>query len=389
VGRIRPIYLDHNATTPLDPAVGDAIAAATQLGFANPSSPHSLGRQARVLLDEARERLAALWQCRPSEIIFTSGGTEANNLAILAAARTRSGQGRHLVTSSVEHPSIREPLRYLARREGFEVSIVRTDPQGWVDPDDVLAACRPDTILVSVMAANNEIGTLQPVAEIGRRCQERGLLFHTDAAQWFAKEPVQGIATFSADLVSGCAHKLHGPKGAGVLYARSPLVLEPVLLGGSQEHDRRAGTENLPAILGLVTAWERFTPTPVFSRPTLDPLCQALEDACTALPGVRRRGPPLPGRLANTLAVTVESCDSLSLLAGLDLEGVCASSGSACSAGALEPSQTLLGLGATPEEARSLVRFSLGRETTRHDVALTAAAFAEVVRRVRNLAKPG
>ncbi|MBE7502133.1 MAG: cysteine desulfurase [Verrucomicrobiales bacterium] len=377
------IYLDHNATTPLDTQVGVVVRGAELAAFGNPSSIHAAGRSARALLDESRERLAVLWGCRPSEIVFTSGGTEANNLAVLGAARARRDRGRHLITSAVEHPSVRQAFEYLAAREGFEVTILSTDPLGVIEPEEVRRALRPDTTLVSVMAANNEVGTLEPVREIGELCREHGVCFHTDAVQWFGKEPVGAIDDFAADLVAACAHKLGGPRGAGVLYARSPLPLQPLLMGGSQENDRRAGTENLPAIVGLVTAWERFTKPPLFDRSRLEPLTALLETRCLAIEGTRRWGPPLPQRLANTLAITVSGCDSLSLLAGLDLAGVCASSGSACSAGSLEPSHVLTSLGASATEASGLVRFSLGPETTRAEVMAAAEALAAVVTRVR------
>lgn len=363
--------------------MGTVVREAELAAVGNPSSIHAAGRRARALLDESRERLAVVWGCRPSEIIFTSGGTEANNLAVLGVARARCDRGRHLLTSPVEHPSVRQVFEYLAAREGFELTILRTDPLGVIEPEEVRRALRPDTTLVSVMAANNEVGTLEPVREIGELCREHGVCFHTDAVQWFGKEPVGAIDDFAADLVAGCAHKLGGPRGAGVLYARSPLPLQPLLMGGSQENDRRAGTENLPAIVGLVAAWERFTKPPLFDRSRLEPLTALLETRCLAIEGTRRWGPPLAQRLANTLAITVSGCDSLSLLAGLDLAGVCASSGSACSAGSLEPSHVLTSLGASTAEASGLVRFSLGPETTHAEVMAAAEALAAVVTRVR------
>ncbi len=382
------IYLDHNATTPVDPAVKAAMLPFLGEVFGNPSSLHRLGRQARARLDAARERIAELWRCRPSEVVFTSGGTESNSLAILGAAWALRDRGRHLVTTAVEHASVLEPLKNLRDDHGFSLTIVRTDSSGRVLSDAIARALQPDTVLVSVQAANNELGTLQPIQEIARVCRERGVLCHTDAAQWFGKEPVEAISSFEADLVSGCAHKLYGPKGAGLLYVRSPLTLKPVLRGGSQEHERRAGTENMAAIVGLLQAWEASNPRPVMDRSRLAPLTARLEELCLAVRGVRRWGPALAERLANTLALSVEGCDSLSLLAGLDLEGICASSGSACASGALEPSHVLLSLGATREEASSLIRFSLGRDTTAEEVEMTGAVFRSVVQRVRNPGSP-
>lgn len=381
---MRTIYLDYNATTPLAADVRAAMLPFLGEIFGNPSSIHAEGRRARAFLDEARENLAAIWACKPSELVFTSGGTEANNLAILGAARTRRDRGRHLITSAIEHHAVLGPMQYLAASEGFTVTIVGTDPYGFVDPSEIARALRQDTILVSVMAANNEVGTIQPVTEIGRLCRDRGVLFHTDAVQWFGKRPLRKISEFEADLVTCCAHKLYGPKGAGCLYVRSPLKLQSALFGGSQEDERRPGTENLAGIVGLVAAVARFANPPVFDPPRLRPLTERLEALTTALPGVRRWGAPVAGRLANTLALTAERCDSLSLLAGLDLVGICASSGAACSVGSLVPSHVLTSLGASPEQAAGLIRFSLGRDTTLADIEAVATAFAEVVNHVRN-----
>lgn len=378
------VYLDHNATTPLDPAVRQAMEPFLAEDFGNPSSIHALGRRARAALDDFRDRLARHWHCRPSELVFTSGGTEANNHAILGAARSRKTRGRHLITSAVEHPSVLQPLRHLAVHEGYDLTIVGTDPFGYVDPEEIRAALRTDTILVSIMAANNEVGTLQPVAAVGHLLRDRDVLFHTDASQWFGKEPMAVIADFAADLVTVCAHKLYGPKGAGALYVRSPLLLPALLLGGSQENEHRAGTENLAAIAGLVTCLERFSSPPVMDRRVLAPLTARLETAALAIPGAKRWGADLPGRLSNTLALTLDGCDSLSLLAGLDLEGICASSGSACSSGSLEPSPVLRAMGATPAEASGLLRFSLGRDHALADIDRVAASLAHVVERVRN-----
>src|SRR5208282_4284912 len=260
----RTIYFDYNATTPLDPAVRDAMLPFLGDVWGNPSSVHQVGRKARALLDDARDRAAKFLGAKPSEIIFTSGGTESNNLAIFGTARLLKPKGRHLITSSVEHDAVLQSFDYLGKNDGFEVSRLPVDSGGRVSPDDLRKAICPNTVLVSVMAANNEIGTIQPVAELGAICRERGIVFHTDAVQWFGKEPFNHISQFNADLVSICAHKFHGPKGAGLLYARSPLHPVPLLLGGSHENERRAGTENLAAILGMVSALERFVKPPVF-----------------------------------------------------------------------------------------------------------------------------
>jgi cysteine desulfurase len=379
---VRPIYFDYNATTPLAPEVRAAMAPCWESFWGNPSSVHSIGRQARAVLDESRYRLASAWKCRPSEVVFTSGGTEANNLAIFGTARALRHRGRHLITTAIEHHAVLHAVQALARHEGFEVTWLPVDSTGQVDPDDVRRAMRPDTILVSVMAANNEIGTCLPAAEIGALCRERGVIFHTDAVQAFGKLPFVDIHQFQADLVAVCAHKFHGPKGAGALFIRSPLQPQPVLVGGGHENERRAGTENLAAITGLVEAFERFVPRPVFDAPTLTPWTETLATALAAIPGVTRRGHPLQ-RLPNTLAFSVAGTDSIALMAALDLEGVCASSGSACSAGSLEPSHVLRAIGVPPAEANALVRLSLGRENTVDEVQRVVELLPGVIQRLQ------
>ena len=250
----RTIYFDYNATTPIDPAVRAAMLPFLDAIWGNPSSVHQVGRRARALLDDARDRAAICLGTKPSELIFTSGGTESNNLAVFGAARARQGRGKHLITSAIEHHAVLHGFDYLEKREGFQVTRLPVDGAGRVSVEAVKRALRPDTVLVSVMAANNEIGTIQPVGEIGALCRERGVVFHTDAVQWFGKEPFTSLAQFNADLVSVCAHKFHGPKGAGLLYIRSPLHLDPVAFGGGHENEQRAGTENLAGIAGLVAA---------------------------------------------------------------------------------------------------------------------------------------
>jgi len=273
-------------------------------------------------------------------------------------------------------------MEYLAKAEGFTLTHLPVDGEGRIDPADLERALRPDTILVSLMAANNEVGTVQPVAEAGAICQKRGIVFHTDAAQWFGKEPFASIQQFNADLVTLCAHKFYGPKGAGALYVRSPLQPESILWGGAQENERRAGTENVAAILGLVEAMERFLSPPVLAEAHLAPLRERLMRLGSRTPYVRLCS-PLNGCLANTTSFVVEGADATSILAGLDLEGICASSGSACSAGSLEPSHVLVAMGLGPELARSLVRFSLGRQSTASEIDAVEYLFPEVVRRTR------
>jgi len=381
------IYFDYNATTSLDPAVREAMLPYLGEIFGNPSSVHHVGRRARALLDAARERVAQVWTCKPSEVIFTSGGTESNNLALFGVARyLRAAKRtvRHIITSSIEHHAVLHCCQYLAKKEGFDVTYLPVDSTGVVSVASLQEAIRPDTILVSIMAANNETGTIQPVAELGAACRARGVLFHTDAVQWFGKEPFNSIHQFNADLVSVCAHKLHGPKGAGALFVKSPLLPDPILFGGGHENERRAGTENLAGIIGLAEVMERFVHTPVFPKEKLLVLTNRLGvllEGLSAL-GVKFRGSGTQ-RLANTISFTAHGCDSISLLAGLDLEGVCASSGSACSAGSLEPSHVMTALGVGKEDANSLVRFSLGRESSDAEVAEVEAILPKVIQRIQ------
>jgi cysteine desulfurase len=381
---VRTIYFDYNATTPLDPQVREAMMPYLGEVFGNPSSVHHVGRQARALLDDARDRVARVWQCKSSEVVFTSGGTESNNLAILGVTRHFRDKGRHIIASSVEHHAVLHPCEYLVNKEGFEVTYLPVDHEGRVRTADVEKAFRKDTILVSVMAANNEIGTIQPVSEIGALCRGRGVIFHTDAVQLFGKERFTAIEQFKADLVSVCAHKMHGPKGAGALFIHSPLLPDPILFGGGHENERRAGTENLASIIGLVEVFERFVRKPVFAGDQLKPLMAKL---FADLNDVKEVGltirSPASNCLSNTVAFTVAGCDSISLLAGLDLEGICASSGSACSAGSLEPSHVMLALGVDARSANSLVRFSLGRESTMDEVEHVVSVLPKIIHRAQ------
>lgn len=377
------IYLDYNATTPVDPRVRQAMAPFLEATYGNPSSVHRIGREARFLLDDFRWRMASLCGCKPSEVVFTSGGTESNNLAVFGTARKLRDNGHHLITSQVEHHAVLHCMDYLEAREGFAVTRLPVDASGRVDPEDLRRALRPDTILVSIMAANNETGVLQPVAELGSICRERGVPFHTDAVQWLGKEPFTSIEQFHADLVSGCAHKLHGPKGAGVLYIRSPLLPDPILFGGGHESERRAGTENLAAIAGLVTAMELFVREPVFNRARLEPLRKRLEDGLARLEGVELYGLEAP-RLCNTTSISLANSDSTALLAALDLEEICVSSGSACASGSLQPSHVLQAMGVPHPHARAMIRFSLGRENQSDEIDTVLERIPEIIRRVQS-----
>jgi cysteine desulfurase len=384
----RTIYFDYNATTPLDPSVRDAMLPFLGEFWGNPSSVHHIGRKARALLDDARDRAAKFLSAKPSEIIFTSGGTESNNLAIFGTARALKSKGKHLITSAVEHDAVLQSFDYLEKKEGFEVTRLPVSFEGRVSPDDLKKAIRSDTIFVSIMAANNEIGTIQPVAEFGAICRELGIIFHSDAVQMFGKEPLENLSQFNADLISVCAHKFHGPKGAGLLYIKSPLHPDPVFFGGGHENERRAGTENLTGIIGLVAALEKFVKPPVFEKvklkPLADKLFSAIEkiDGCELVSSLNNSTIQQFNNLTNTVSFVVRGADSIALLAGLDVEGICASSGSACSAGSIEPSHVILAIGKT-DLANSLVRFSLGRDSTAEEVDFVCHALPEIVRRAQ------
>ena len=380
---MKTVYLDYNATTPLDPEVKEVMLPFLGEYFGNPSSIHRVGRKARAILDDSRERVAQVWKCKASEVVFTSGATESVSHAICGTARFLKSKGRHLITSAVEHHAVLHTVEYLVNKEGFELTTLPVDAEGRVAPQHLDSAIRDDTILVSVMAANNETGAIQPVAELGAICRQRGVLFHTDAVQWFGKEPFESIHQFNADLVTICGHKFYGPKGSGALFIKSPLLPDPILFGGGHENERRAGTENLAAIAGLVEAIERFVPSPVFERCKLESLANRL-CAMSEFEGINLVS-PLAKRLANTASFTVPGIDSITSLAALDLDGICASAGSACSAGSLNPSHVLSAMGRNHNEANSLIRFSLGRETSEEEINNVLATFPDFVQRNRSV----
>ncbi|HLH56281.1 MAG TPA: cysteine desulfurase family protein [Verrucomicrobiae bacterium] len=379
----RPIYFDYNATTPLDQRVREAMLPLLDQVWGNPSSLHRIGRHARAFLDDARERAAAVLGCKPSEVVFTSGGTESANLAILGTARFLKPRGRHIITSSIEHHSVLHACAYLSKYDGFDLTLLPVNAEGIVSVESLREAIRPDTILVSIMAANNETGSIQPVSELGSLCREKGIVFHTDAVQWFGKQPFTTVHQFNADLVSICAHKFHGPKGAGALFIRSPLHPDPIILGGGHENERRAGTENMAGIAGFVEALQFFVRNPVFDPDALSSLTSLLLSSAISIEGVRFVGSK-NHRLSNTVSFVVAGADSIALLANLDLEGVCASSGSACSAGSLEPSHVIKAMGVDPALQNSLVRFSLGRESTLNEVKAVESVLSKCIERSRS-----
>jgi cysteine desulfurase len=366
------IYLDHNATTPPDARVLDAMAPFLRGRFGNASSAHAVGRDARAAVERGRRAVAAAVGARPAEIVFTSGGTESNNLALFGIAA--GGAGAHLVVSPIEHSSVVASARELERR-GAEITWLPVDGAGRVEASGLAAALRDDTVLVSVGWANNEIGTIQPIAELGAVCRARGVPFHVDAAQAFGKISVD---VADVDLCTFSAHKLGAPVGAGALFVRRGVRLRPLLFGGGQERGLRPGTENAAALVGFGAAAE------MRGRP--GPMGAALrERLCRGIAGIDgcRRNSPAAGCLWNTLNVSIEGIRGESLIAALDLEGIAASVGSACAAGAGEPSHVLRAIGRSEDEARDGVRFSLGFETTAREIDIAVETIRAVVERMR------
>jgi cysteine desulfurase len=372
----RSIYLDYAATTPVDPRVEAAMAPFARRVFGNPSSLHAAGRAARAAIDDARDTLAAWLGCDAAEIVFTSGGTEADNLAVKGVAR--AGRGRHIVTTAIEHHAVLESALTL-EREGFRVTQVAPTSAGFITPEAVEAALEPDTALVSVIYASNEIGTIQPIADIAAVCRARGVPFHTDAVQAVPELPLN-VRDLGIDLLALSAHKLYGPKAVGALYVRAGTRLAPLLTGGEQEHARRAGTENVAGIVGLGEAARRRPDGDEIAR--VRALRDRLLDGLLALPGTRLNGARAP-RLANNLNVSFAGLHAETLLLTLDLEGIAVSTGAACAAGAVEPSHVLQALGCTRIEAAEALRFSLGRDTTQAEIDDTIAVVTRVVERMR------
>lgn len=375
------VYLDYNATTPLAPEALEAMLPFLHGGYGNPSSIHAAGREARAGIDDAREKLAALLGVKGHEIIFTGGGTEACNLGVLGIARAHLPRGRHLVTTATEHHAVLHACEHLLHHEGYELTILPVDASGRVDPQDVARAIRADTTVVSVMHANNETGVLQPIEEISALCRERKVFFHTDAVQTFGKLPVRP-ADLGAAAVSIAGHKFYGPKGVGALYLRSGIATARTLHGGAQENTRRPGTENVAAIVGMVAAAEKALAEGIADQPRQAALRDRLWAGIQQVePRAIRNGAPDDLSLGNTLNVSFPGVDGEALLIGLDLEGVCVSSGSACMVGSVQPSHVLIAMGVAPGVASSTVRFSLGLATTEADIDHCLRALASVLAR--------
>ena len=410
------IYLDYNATTPLCEPARTAMLPFLGEKFGNPSSVHAAGREARAAIDDARDQLADLLGAKAHELIFTSGGTEANNLAILGLARSRATRGKHLISAKTEHHAVLNTIEHLEKREGFEVTWLSVSQAGRVDLDQLADTIRGDTVLVSIMHANNETGVIQPLREISELCRARGVLLHSDMVQSFGKVPIDNAtpnkpvipsevegsrreslkvtlrdpSTFArddrgllslVDAASFAAHKFYGPKGAGLLFLRSGIPIEPIHFGGAHENQRRPGTENVAAIAGMAVAAafvERDREQEqARERDLRDQLWQEISAQIEAvvLNGDTRR------RLANTLNISLPALDSETMLMALDLEGVCASSGSACMVGSVVASHVLLAMGLPLALAQSAIRFSIGKYTTEEEISAAAGIVSEIVQR--------
>ncbi|MDO8684494.1 MAG: cysteine desulfurase NifS [Armatimonadota bacterium] len=375
------IYLDHAATTPVDPSVFAAMTPFLTEKFGNPSSVHSFGREVRAAIDEARDSIASTIGASSSEIYFTSGGTEADNLAILGAARANRAKGDHIIISAIEHHAVLEACEHLME-EGFRVSYLPVNRDGLVDPNDVTAAINKDTILVSVMHVNNEIGVIEPISAIGRIARENGALFHTDAVQSFGVLPID-VDRLNVDLLSASAHKIYGPKGSGFLYVRTGVRIQPLQFGGSQERERRPGTENVAGIVGLRAAAE-LAVSQLDTAPTrLAALRDRLIDGIfNRIPGAHLNG-HRELRAPGNANISFEGVEGESLLLNLDLEGIAASSGSACSAGSLAPSHVLTALGLPHELAQGSLRLTVGRGTTEEDIDTVIDSLESIINRLR------
>jgi cysteine desulfurase len=386
------IYLDHNATTPLHPAVLDAMLPYFAAEFGNPSSAHYFGQRASQAIEHAREAVAALIGARSSEIVFTSGGTEADNAAILGvmghALRTQAksaGAPVHLITTAIEHDAALNACRALERL-GVSITYVPVGREGIVSPDAIRSALRPETALISVMHANNEIGTLQPIAEIGRIAAEADIPFHTDAVQSAGKVSID-VNRLGVDLLSLSAHKFYGPKGAGALFVRKGREIDPVLYGGQNERGRRAGTENVAAIVGLGKACELVRSDLAENSAYVSELRDRLEKGLLArIPGARVNG-DAARRVPNTSSLMLPGVESESLIIALDLAGLACSAGAACSSGAVDPSHVLTAIGLTPAEARASLRLSLGRPNTGEEIDRVLELIPAAVVRQRNVSQ--
>ncbi len=383
----RQVYLDHGATTPVDLEVVKAMLPYFTERFGNASSLHTPGTIAREAIENARGILSKFLNSKEDEIIFTSSGTESDNLAIKGAAFKNQDKGRHIITSSIEHPAVLKTCEFL-EKHGFEVTYLPVSRDGFVSVDDVKKAIRKDTILISIMYANNEIGTIQPIAEIGKLAREKGIIFHTDAVQAVGKLKID-VEKDNIDLLSLSGHKIHGPKGVGALYKRKEIQLEPLMHGGGHEFGLRSSTENVPGIVGLGKAIEICGKNMNSEIQRMTKLRDKLIDGILRnIPDTRLNG-SRKNRLPNNANITFSHIEGESILLSLDAKGISVSTGSACSSKSLKPSHVLLALGLKPEESHGSIRFTLGRFTTAEDIDYVLETLPEIVKKLRDLSPFG
>lgn len=380
---MKRIYLDNAATTKLAPAVFEAMTPYLTEIYGNPSSPHYFGQQVAAAIDKARQQVAAGIGADAGEIIFMSGGTEADNMAIRGIAERYSSRGKHIITTAVEHHAVLHTCQLL-EKHGYEVTYLPVDEYGRVTVDQVREAIRPDTVLVSVMFANNEVGTIMPIPEIGALCREKGVFFHTDAVQAVGHLPID-VKAMNIDMLSMSAHKFHGPKGVGALYVRKGIMLPALIQGGAQERNRRAGTENVPGIVGMGKAMELAVGSLEESAAKMIRLRDRLiRELPKRIPEIKLNGHPTD-RLPNNVNYSIKYIEGESILLMLDLNGIAASSGSACTSGSLDPSHVLLAMGLTHEVAHGSVRMTLSEETTEEDVEYVLDVLPRVAERLRRM----
>ena len=380
---MKRIYLDHNATTPVHPEVLEAMLPYYMDKFGNPSSIHGFGREAKVALEEAREKVAQLLGVSSSEIFFTSGGTESDNLAVKGIAFANRDKGRHVVTSKIEHHAILESCKFL-EKEGFAVTYLPVDSKGVVGPEDLRKALRDDTTLVSIMYVNNEVGSIQPLEDISRIVKDKGIYLHTDAVQALGKIPLD-VPKLNVDMLSMSGHKIYGPKGVGAAYIRKGVRITPWSHGGHHERSRRAGTENIPGIVGFAKAVELAYRELDDQNRHLKNLTETFyRKLVETVPDVILNG-DLNHRAVNTLNLSFKGVEGESVILSLDLKGVAVASGSACTSGTLEPSHVLSAMGIAPEIAQGAIRFSFGRDNTMEDVEYVTGIIPEIVNRLRSM----
>jgi len=379
---LKQIYLDNNSTTPLDERVLEAMLPYLRQAYGNASSVHTPGREARTAVENARERIAAILGAEPSEIYFTSGGTESDNLALIGAARRLQDRKKHVITSAIEHHAVLEAAKYL-EKDGFTADYLGVDREGLIDPAELADKITDSTSVVSIMHANNEVGTIQDIPALAGIARDRGAVFHTDAVQSAGKLPVD-VKALGVDLLSMTAHKMYGPKGVGILYIRRGIRLTPLFYGGHHERKRRPGTENVAGIVGFARALELAEQDRPKDHPRWQKLAERLiEGVSSSISGVFLNGPRGDKRIPSTVNMSFQAIEGESIILSLDMKGVAVSSGSACTSGSLSASHVLMAMNVPVELAQGSIRFSLGRFTTADDIEYTISVLPEIIERLR------